>query len=185
MQDCKPIFTPLPVNFKKSSSMGHSNEAERKEMSRVPYSYASAVRSLMFATICTRPNITQAVGAVNRYMGNPGGEYWKTVKRILRHIKGTLNVESCYGGSKFIVRGYVDSDFAGDLDKRKATTSYMFALIRGVVSGVLKLQIVMVLSTTETEYMVATQACKEAIWIQRLINELGHEQEKISVFCDS
>ena len=43
----------------------------------------------------------------------------------------------------------------------------------------------MALSTTEAEYMAATQACKEAIWIQRLLEELGHGQEKISVFCDS
>ena len=59
MQDCKPISTPLPVNFKLSSSMCPSNKAEKKEMSRV--SYASAVGSLMFAVICTRPDIAQAL----------------------------------------------------------------------------------------------------------------------------
>ncbi|KAH9734074.1 Integrase catalytic domain-containing protein [Citrus sinensis] len=157
MQDCKSISTPLPVNFKLSSSMCPSNEAERKEMSRVPY--ASAVGSLMFAMICTRPDIAQAVGAVSRYMANPGGEHWIAVKRVLRYIRGTSDVALCYEGSEFTVRGYVDSDFAGDLDKRK--------------------------STIEAEYMAATQACKEAIWIQRLLEELGHGQEKISVFCDS
>ena len=73
MQDCKPISTPLHVNFKLSSSMCPSNEAKRKEMSRVPY--ASAVGSLMFAMICTRLDIAQAVGAVNRYMANPSGEH--------------------------------------------------------------------------------------------------------------
>ncbi|KAE8678570.1 hypothetical protein F3Y22_tig00111403pilonHSYRG00065 [Hibiscus syriacus] len=60
MQDCKPISTPLPINFKLSSSMSPSSEEERMEMSRVPY--ASAVGSLMFAMICTRPYIAQAVG---------------------------------------------------------------------------------------------------------------------------
>ncbi|KAH9751148.1 hypothetical protein KPL71_014161 [Citrus sinensis] len=73
MHDCKPISALLHVNFKLSSSMCPSNEAERKEMSRVPY--ASAVGSLMFAMICTRPDIAQAVGAVNRYMANPSGEH--------------------------------------------------------------------------------------------------------------
>ena len=43
----------------------------------------------------------------------------------------------------------------------------------------------MALTTREAEYMAATQACKEAIWIQRLLEELGHKQEKIFVFCDS
>ncbi|KAH9673800.1 hypothetical protein KPL70_018239 [Citrus sinensis] len=183
MQDCKPISTPLPVNFKLSSSMCPSNEAERKEMSRVPY--ASAVGSLMFAMICTRPDIAQAVGAVSRYMGNPGGEHWIAVNRVLRYIRGTSDVALCYGGSEFTVRGYVDSDFARDLDKRKSTTGYVFTLTEAAVSWVSKLQIVVALSTTEVEYMAATQACKEAIWIQRLLEELGHGQEKISVFCDS
>ncbi|KAH9647635.1 hypothetical protein KPL70_025262 [Citrus sinensis] len=146
MQDYKSIFTSLPVNFKLSSSMCPSNEAERKEMSRVPY--ASAVGSLMFAMICIRPDIAQAVGA-------------------------------------FTVRGYVDSDFAGDLDKRKSITGYVFVLSRTVVSWVSKLQTVVALSTTKAEYMAATQACKEAIWIQRLLEEFGHKQQKISVFCDS
>ncbi|KAH9706497.1 hypothetical protein KPL70_012225 [Citrus sinensis] len=172
MQDCKSISTPLPVNFKLSSSMCPSNEAERKEMSRVPY--ASVVGSLMFAMICTRPDIAQAVGA-----------HWITVKRILRYIRGTSDVALCYGGSEFTVRGYVDSDFAGDLDKRKSTTGYVFTLAGAAVSWVSKLQTVVALSTTEAEYMAATQACKEAIWIQRLLEELGHKQQKIPVFCDS
>ncbi|KAH9707327.1 Integrase catalytic domain-containing protein [Citrus sinensis] len=183
MQDCKSISTPVPVNFKLSLSMCPSNEAERKKMSRVPY--ASAVGSLMFAMICTRPDIAQAVGAVSRYMANPGGEHWIAVKRILRYIRGTSDVALCYGGSEFTVRGYVDSDFAGDFDKRKSTTSYVFTLAGAAVSWVSKLQTVVALSTTEAEYMAATQACKEAIWIQKLLEELKHGQEKISVFCDS
>ena len=152
-------------------------------MSRVLY--ASAVGSLMFAMICTRPDIAQAVGAVSRYMANPGGEHWIAVKRIMRYIIGTLDVALCYGGLEFTVRGYVDSDFVGDLDKRKSTTGYVFTLAGAAVSWVSKLQTVVALSTTEAEYMAATQACKEAIWIQRLLEELGHKQEKIYVFCDS
>ena len=73
MQDCKPISTPFPINFKLSSSMSPSNEAERMKMSRVPY--ASAVGSLMFAMIFTRPDIAQAVRAVSRYMANHGREH--------------------------------------------------------------------------------------------------------------
>ena len=108
MQDCKPISTPLPVNFKLSSNMNPSSEEERIEMSRVPY--ASAVGSLMFAMVCTRPDIAHAVGVVSRYMANPGKEHWNAVKRILRYIKGTSNFPLCYKGSDFIVNGYIDSN---------------------------------------------------------------------------
>ncbi|KAE8695414.1 General regulatory factor 9, MU isoform 1 [Hibiscus syriacus] len=87
--------------------------------------------SLMFTMICTRPDIAQAVGVVSRYMANPGKEHWNTVKRILRYIKGTLNVALCYRGSNLLINGYVDSDYAGDLDKSKSTTGYMFKVAGG------------------------------------------------------
>lgn len=183
MQDCKPIFTPLPINFKLSSGMSPSSEEGRIEMSRVPY--ASAVGSLMFAMICTRPDIAQAVGVVSRYMANPGKEHWNAVNRILQYIKGTSDVALCYGGSDFVFRGYVDSDYAGDLDKSKSTTGYVFALASGAVSWVSKLQSIVATSTTEAEYVAATQASKEAMWLKMVMEELGHKQEKISLFCDS
>ena len=79
----------------------------------------------------------------------------------------------------------MDLDFIGDLDKRKSTTGYVFTLVGAAVSWVSKLQTVMALSTTEAKYMTTTQAYKEAIWIQRLLEKLGHKQQKILVFCDS
>ena len=73
MQDCKPISTPLLVNFKISSNMSPNSEVERMKMSRVLY--ASTVGSLMFAMICTKQDIAHAVGAVSRYMTNPRREH--------------------------------------------------------------------------------------------------------------
>ena len=84
-------------------------------------------------------------------MANPGREHWIIVKRILRYIKGTSDVALCYGGSKFTVGGYVDSDFVGDIAKRKFTTGYVFTLAGAAVSWVSKLQTVVALSTTEAE----------------------------------
>ncbi|KAE8674537.1 hypothetical protein F3Y22_tig00111745pilonHSYRG00059 [Hibiscus syriacus] len=126
--------------------MRPSSEEERMEMSRVPY--ASVVGSLMFAMICTRPDIAQVVGVVSRYMTNPG-------KRALEYY----------------------SDYAEDLDKSKSTTGYVFKIAGGAVSWVSKLQSVVATSTTEAEYVAATQASKEAIWLKMLLEELGHNQE--------
>ncbi|GKB68319.1 retrovirus-related pol polyprotein from transposon TNT 1-94 [Tanacetum coccineum] len=183
MQDCKPISTPFPTNVKLSSKMSPSSEKERMKMSRVPY--ASAVGSLMFAMICTRPDIAHAVGVVSRYMAEPGREHWEAVKRILRYIKGTSDVALCFGESDLIVKGYVDSDYAGDLDGSKSTTGYVFTLCGGTVSWVSKLQSVVAMSTTEAEYVAAAQASKEAVWLKMLLEELGHKQEKITLFCDN
>ncbi|GJZ65614.1 retrovirus-related pol polyprotein from transposon TNT 1-94 [Tanacetum coccineum] len=81
--------------------------------------------------------------------------------------------------------GYVNSDYAGDLDGSKSTTGYVFTLCGGTVSWVSKLQSVVVMSTTEVEYVAAAQASKEAVWLKMLLEELGHEQEKITLFCDN
>ncbi|GKD70219.1 retrovirus-related pol polyprotein from transposon TNT 1-94 [Tanacetum coccineum] len=165
MQDCKPISTPFPTDVKLSSKMSPSSEKERMEMSRVPYA--------------------SAVGVVSRYMAEPGREHWEAVKRILRYIKGTSDVALCFGDSDLIVTGYVDSDYAGDLDGSKSTTGYVFTLSGGTVSWVSKLQSVVAMSTTEAEYVAAAQASKEAVWLKMLLEELGYKQEKITLFCDN
>ncbi|GKB50325.1 retrovirus-related pol polyprotein from transposon TNT 1-94, partial [Tanacetum coccineum] len=135
--------------------------------------------------ILQRPDIAHAVGVVSRYMAEPGREHWEAVKRILRYIKGTSDVALCYGESGLTVKGYVDSDYAGDLDGSKSTTGYVFTLSGGTVSWVSKLQSVVAMSTTEAEYVAAAQASKEAVWLKMLLEELGHEQEKITLFCDN
>ena len=111
--------------------------------------YASAVGSLMYVMICTRPDIAQAVGVVSRFMVNLGREHWNGVKRILIYIKGASGEILCFGGSKFFAKGYVDSDFTDDFNKRKSTMGYVFILAVGAVNWVSKLQTIVALSTTE------------------------------------
>ena len=107
------------------------------------------------------------------------------MKRILRYIKEISNITLCYGGLDFIVRGYVNSDYAGDLDKSKSIIGYVFILASSVVSWVSKLQSIMATSTIEAEYMAATQASKEVIWLKMAKEELRHKQEKVYLFSDS
>nr|GEX07324.1 Gag-Pol polyprotein [Tanacetum cinerariifolium] len=173
MQDCKPISITFPTDVKLSSKMSPTSEKERMEMSRVPY--ASTVGSLMFAMICTRPDIAHAVGVVSRYMAEPDRGHWEVVKRILRYVKGTSDVALCFGDSDLIVTGYVDSDYASDLDGSKSTTGYVFTLSGGTVSWVSKLQSLVAMSTTEAEYVTAAQASKEAVWLKMLLEELGSD----------
>ena len=82
-------------------------------MAKVPY--ASAVGSLMYAMVCIRPDIAQAVGVVSRYMSNPGKEHWNAVKWILRYLRGTLDRAIIYGCSEMKLQGYCDADFTGDV----------------------------------------------------------------------
>ena len=137
-------------------------------MSRVPY--ASAVCSLMYAMVCTRLDIAHAVGVLSRYMSKPGKEHWTTVKRVFRYLRGTTDYAICYQGrpgpNKVInVHGFVDVDWAGDLEHIRSTSGCVFNLFGGAISWMRKIQDVAALSTTKAEYMAATHASKEAVWL--------------------
>ena len=95
MISAKAVSSPLAGHFKLSSSQCPSSDKEKEEMSRVPY--ASAVGSLMYAMVCTRPDIAHAVGVVSRFLSNPGKEHWAAVKWILRYLRGTSRICLCFG----------------------------------------------------------------------------------------
>jgi hypothetical protein len=123
--------------------------------------------------VYTRPDIAHAVGVVRRYMNNPCKEHWEAVKWILRYLKCTTTHTLCFGGSDTFLQGYVDLDMTGDKDNRRSTTGYVFTIGGTIVSWISKLEKVVALSTTEVEYVAATEASKEMIWLQRFMVELG------------
>ena len=98
----------LRGHFKLSKTQAPTIEDEKDLMSEVPY--ASVVGSLMYAIICTRPDITQTVGIVSRYMSNPEKKHWRAVKRILRYLKESSDMTLCYDGMDVRLHGYVDFD---------------------------------------------------------------------------
>jgi hypothetical protein len=171
MQNAKPISTPLASHFKLTKEMCPKTQKEIEYMSRVPYS--SAVGSLMYAMVCTRLDIAHAMGVVSRYMNNPGKEHWEALKWILRYLRGTATHALCFVGSHTFLQGYVDSDMAGDKDSRRSTTGYVFTIGGTTVSWISKLQKVVSLSTTEAEFVAATEATKDMIWLKRFMEELG------------
>lgn len=139
----------------------------------------------MYEMVCTRPDIAHTVGVVSRYMNNPGKEHWMALKWILRYLKGTTNQVLCFGGSNISLQGYVDADMAGDRDNRRSTTGYVFTVGGTTVSWVSKIQSVVSLSTTEAEYVAATEASKEIISLQMFMGELGKEHDMGTLYNDS
>ena len=95
-------------------------------MSRVPYS--SVVGSLMYVMVCSRPDLAYAVSVVSRYMEKTSKEHWKAIQRIMRYLHGSSSVCLQFGRTRDGVAGYVDSDYARDLDKRRSLTGYMFTI---------------------------------------------------------
>ncbi|KAH9762289.1 hypothetical protein KPL70_000762 [Citrus sinensis] len=173
MLDSKPVLTPLGAQFKLSEDMSPTLNVGVVKMVDIPYS--QAVGSLMYAMVCTRANIAYAVSVVSRFMSNPGKLHWDAVKWVMRYLKGTLDHGLMYGKSKHEVcevRGYVDSDFAGDLDRRKSISGYLFMLDSCLISWKATLQHIVALSSTEAEFVAATEAVKESMWLRGLLNEL-------------
>ena len=87
--------------------------------------------------------------------------------------------------SKSEIKGYVDSDYAGDLDSRRSQTGYTFKLGDSVICWKANLQSIVALSTNEAEYISCTEAVKEALWLKGISRELGIDQKKITIFSDS
>lgn len=159
------------------------------DMKDVPY--ASAISSLMYAMVCTRLDIPQPVGVLSRFMVNLGRLHWDVVKRVFRYLRGTSQYALCYHGHlvgsqrTISIQGYVVSDWAGDIDSRRSTNGYIFMLNGGAISWMSKRQPVVALSTTEVEYMAATHACKEVVWLRHLSSDIGFDAGQIEICCDS
>ncbi|XP_062114804.1 secreted RxLR effector protein 161-like [Humulus lupulus] len=154
-------------------------------MAKVPYS--NVVGAIMYLIICTRPDLSHSISALSRYMENPGRIHWNAMKWLLRYLINTTRHGLVYKRhhNQVEISGFVDSDYVGDRDTRKSTTTYYFLVSGNCVSWKSQLQSVVALSTTEAEYMAATEAIKEGIWVQGLLKELQVFKGKATIFLDS
>ena len=142
-----------------------------------PTFFKSLVGSLRYLT-CTRPDILYAVGLVSRYMENPTTTHFKTAKRILRYIKGTIDFGLLYSFSNdYKLVGYSDSDCGGDIDDRKSTSGFVFFMGDTAFTWMSKKQPIVTLSSCEAEYVAATSCVCHAVWLRNLLKELSMTQE--------
>uniref|UniRef100_A0A2N9EH16 Integrase catalytic domain-containing protein n=1 Tax=Fagus sylvatica TaxID=28930 RepID=A0A2N9EH16_FAGSY len=183
MKHAKLVSTPLGGHFKLSKKSCPSSNKEKENMTSIPYS--SAVESLMYAMVCTRPDIAHAVGVVSRFMVNPSKEHWEAVKWIFRYLRGSSKSCLSFGSFKPVLEGYTDANMAGDLNGRKSTSGFLFTFTGAAVSWQSKLQKCVALSITEAEYIATTEAGKEMLWMKRFLQDLGLKQDEYVVHCDS
>ena len=138
-------------------------------MKHIPYQ--AAVGSLMHLTIGTQPDITSAVSTVAQFSMDPGLIYWEAMKWIYRYLIGMKKLALTFGVGKCGLEGFTDVDRASQ-EHRYAITGYAYILDGGAVSWVSKKQELITLLTTEAEYVAATHAAKEGIWLHHLIGEV-------------
>lgn len=159
---------------------------EIENMKKVPY--ASAIGSLMYTKLCTRPDICYAVSVVSRYQSNTGMAHWTTVKHVLKYLRRTRDYVLVYRGDHLTRIGYTDSDFQSDKDERKLTSGYVFTWSGSMVSWRSVKQSCIANSTVKAEYVSLLEACKEVVWLKKFLKDLGVvpiAQKSIVMYGDS
>ena len=104
----------------------------------------------------------------------------------MRYLQGTKDIKLCLGGKDLAMSGYCNAEWAGDVNERRSTTGYVFFGGDGAISWNCRRQPTIALSTTEAEYMATTQSTKEAIWLRKLLADVGFVQEgATTIMCDN
>jgi len=124
--------------------------------------------------ISTRPDVSYALSVTSRYQSDLGESHWTAVKNILKYLRRTRNVLLVYGGEEeLVVMGYTDTSFQTDKDDSKPQSGYMFTINGGAVSWKSSKRETVADSTTEAEYIAASEAAKEGVWIRKFLIEFG------------
>jgi len=178
MDECKAVSTPMNQREKFIKEDGADKVDEGY--------YRSLIGCLMYLTT-TRPDIIFAVSLLSRFMHCASEVHLRAAKRILRYVKGTLDYgvkfEKC---TNFKLCGFSDSDWAGSYDDMKSTSGYCFNLGSGVFSWCTKKQEIVAQSTVEAEFIAATAAVNQVLWLKKILYDLHFQQKnKIEVFVDN
>ena len=178
LRECKSVSTPLVSSDKLCKDDG-SGLADEKQYRRI-------VGSLLYLT-ATRPDIMYDAGLLARFMHSPTNKHFGTAKRVLRYIKGTLDYGLEYvKGKDAMLIGFCDSDWGGSVDDSKSTSGYAFSFGSGVFSWASVKQNCVALSTAEAEYISASEATIQAIWLRFVLEDFGELQtEATPIHCDN
>jgi hypothetical protein len=177
MRDCKPCTTPVDINPKLSADGDPVSDAT---------DFRSLAGALQYLTF-TRPDISYAVQQICLHMHDPREPHLAALKRILRYIRGTLDLGLLVRPSSQIeLVVYSDADWAGCPDTRKSISGYVVFLGDNLVSWSSKRQNIVSRSSAEADYRSVANAVAEAAWIRQLLNELHSPLPKTTlVYCDN
>ena len=187
MESCNKADVPVNKGDKFSRDQCPKSEREIELMKIRPY--ASLVGSLMYANICTRPDLAFIVGLLGRFQSNPGESHWIAAKKVLRYMQRTKEFMLVYGREDCLeIIGYTDSDLAGDLDERKSTGGYIFMMKWGAISWKSARQTIVSTSTMEAEFVACFEGMKQAVWLKNFVSEMkivDSVERPLRMFCDN
>ena len=124
MEESKRGLLPMSHGFTLSKGMVPQTLEEKERMDKVPY--ASAIGSIMYAMLCTRPDVSYALSICSRYQADPGERHWMAVKHILKYLRRTKDLFLVYGEGELTVKGFTDASFQSDQDDLKSQLGFIF-----------------------------------------------------------
>lgn len=170
MEQCNPVATPMETNFELQEE-----DTELEEKTAEPRPYRELIGCLMYATTTTRPDLCATVNLLSRHQSHFTEKLWKGLKRVLRYIKGTLDLCLIFRKNKAPVMScYADANFGSEAD-RKSTSGYLIHVYGNPVLWATRRQNCVALSSTEAEYVALAHAATELLWVEMLTRDLGIE----------
>ncbi|PRQ34200.1 putative RNA-directed DNA polymerase [Rosa chinensis] len=169
MHTCSPGAAPMSKGDKLNKNQCPKNELEKEDMKTKPYS--RLVGSLIYAQVCTRPDLAYAVGMLARFQSNPGHEHWIAGKKVLRYLQKTKGYSLVYRRVKDLeVEGYSDADFAGHFPTSgKSTSGYVFMLAGGAIAWKSVKQTQIATSTMMAEFIAIYEATCQGLWLKNFL----------------
>ncbi|BBH07111.1 hypothetical protein Prudu_018948 [Prunus dulcis] len=172
MQDCAGSDIPIAKGDKLSTEQAPKTEQEKLEMADKPY--ASLVGSLMYAQVCTRPDLAFAVSMLGRFQSNPGQAHWVAGKKVMRYLQRTKDYKLVFKRSENLeLQGFADADFAGCQDTLKSTSGFVFMFGGAAVSWRSIKQPLTAGSTMLAEFLACYEATSQAMWLRNFIISLS------------
>lgn len=163
MDNCKSINTPLDNNIDLKIFQSEENNVELQKLCR------KIIGSIMYAALATRPDLCKSISILSRFQSKANENLYKSLKRVLRYIQGTIKLKLCFKPNGNILTGFVDSDWGGDTTDRKSTTGFVFKMFDCTISWTSKKQQNVSISSTESEYVALSLAVTEACWLRKLL----------------
>lgn len=166
MTECKAVSTPMENRLRLKKG---------EEQQRTTKPYRELVGCLMYASLTTRPDLSAATNYFSQFQSCPTDEHWVHLKRILRYIKGTLDIGLVYqlNNDAPLLEVFCDADWANDLVDRRSVTGGVFKVYGSTVSWVTRKQQTVALSSTEAELSALCTTTCHAMWLVRVLQDLG------------
>ena len=180
MRECNPVHVPMEAGLKLEKS------EEGKEIDATGYrKIIGCFRYLLH----TRPDLSYCMGVLSRYMSSPRVSHGMAIKQCLRYLRGTtsfgITFERARRNATRLV-GYSDSSHNVDLDDGRSTTGHIFYLGNSPITWCSQKQDTIALSSCEAEFTAGTEAARQAIWLQDLLQEIiGASREKTVIHIDN